>query len=46
MFWPENDKETTIKKGETINLKYRVLVHSGDEIEAKIAEQFEIYKSK
>ncbi len=46
MYWPENDKETTLKNGEVINLKYRVLVHSGDVIQAKIAEQFEIYKSK
>ncbi len=46
MFWPQNDKETTLKKGQTIQLKYRVLVHSGDVVSAKIAEQFEQYKSK
>lgn len=46
MYWPENDKETTLKKGQTIKLKYRVLVHNGDVTTAKIAEQFELYKSK
>lgn len=46
MYWPENDKETTLKKGQTIKLKYRVLVHAGDVTTAKIAEQFELYKSK
>ncbi|WP_188765171.1 DUF6807 domain-containing protein [Emticicia aquatilis] len=44
MYWPQNDKETTLKKGQTIKLKYRVLVHSGDTSSAKIAEQFEKYK--
>jgi len=46
MYWPQNDKETTLKKGQTIKLKYRVLVHSGDTTTAKIAEQFEKYKSE
>ena len=46
MYWPENDKETTLKKGQTIKLKYRVLVHAGDVTTAKIAEQFDRYKSK
>ncbi len=46
MYWPQNDKETTLKKGQTIKLKYRVLVHSGDVVSAKIAEQFEKYKSE
>lgn len=46
MYWPANDKETTLKKGQTIKLKYRVLVHAGDVASAKIAEQFEVYKSK
>jgi hypothetical protein len=44
MYWPQNDKETNLKKGQTIKLKYRVLVHSGDTSTAKIAEQFEKYK--
>lgn len=46
MYWPQNDKETILKKGQTIKLKYRVLVHSGDTISSKIAEQFEKYKSE
>lgn len=46
MYWPQNDKETVLKKGQTIKLKYRVLVHSGDTSNAKIAEQFEKYKSE
>lgn len=46
MYWPQNDKETSLKKGQTIKLKYRVLVHSGDTSTAKIAEQFEKYKSE
>ncbi|MBK8052400.1 MAG: PmoA family protein [Saprospiraceae bacterium] len=45
MYWPENDQETIIKKGETKKLKYRVIVHSGDVMQAKIAEHFEIYKN-
>ncbi len=46
MYWPQNDKETSLKKGQTIKLKYRVLVHAGDTSTAKIAEQFEKYKSE
>jgi hypothetical protein len=46
MYWPQNDKETVLKKGQTIKLKYRVLVHSDDTSNAKIAEQFEKYKSE
>lgn len=46
MYWPQNDKETTLKKGQTIKLKYRVLVHSGDIVTAKIAENFEKYKTE
>jgi hypothetical protein len=47
MYWPEDPEiGTVLKKGETVNLRYRVLVHSGDHKEARIAEQFEIYKSE
>lgn len=45
MYWPENNQETTLKKGDTIKLKYRVLVHSGDEVQSKIADQYEKFKS-
>ena len=44
MYWPENDKNIVLKKGEQIKLRYRVLVHSGDHKEAEIAEEFERYK--
>ncbi|MDY3070404.1 MAG: PmoA family protein [Parabacteroides sp.] len=46
MFWPENDKETKMKKGEIIKLRYRVYVHAGNTEEAKIAELFEQYKGE
>ncbi|OFX36765.1 MAG: hypothetical protein A2X03_04010 [Bacteroidetes bacterium GWA2_40_15] len=44
MYWPENGKDISMKKGTVLNLRYRVLVHSGDHKEAKIAEEFERYK--
>ena len=44
MYWPENGKETFMKKGTVLNLRYRVLVHSGDTKEANIAGIFELYK--
>ncbi len=44
MYWPSGDKETFVKKGESLLLRYRVLVHGGTTAEAKIAEQFEQYK--
>jgi hypothetical protein len=46
MYWPENDTNITLKKGEQIKLRYRVLVHSGNHVAAKIAEEFERYKSE
>ncbi len=46
MYWPENDKNTVLKKGEKIILRYRVLVHSGDHNQAGIANEFEKYKSE
>ena len=46
MYWPENDKETFMKKGTSLTLRYRVLVHSGDHNQAKIAEAFEKYKNE
>ncbi|WP_372932806.1 PmoA family protein [Mariniphaga sediminis] len=46
MYWPENEKNITLKKGEQIELRYRVIVHSGNHKEAKIAEEFEKYKSE
>jgi len=46
MYWPENGKNITLKKGDQIKLRYRVIVHSGDYKEAKIAEEFEKYKKE
>ena len=47
MYWPQDEKAgTQLKKGQYIKLRYRVLVHSGDHVVAKIAEQFEKYKQE
>ena len=46
MYWPKDDKETFMKKGTVLNLRYRVLVHSGDNIQANIAGEFERYKKE
>lgn len=46
MYWPENGENITLKKGEQLKLRYRVLVHTGNQIEAKIAEEFEKYKNE
>ena len=46
MYWPADDKATVMKKGETIKLKYRVLVHSGTNEAAKIAEEFKKYAAE
>ena len=46
MYWPANEKNTTLKKGEVIILRYRVLVHSGDHLEAEIAQEFKKYTSE
>lgn len=45
MYWPQNDKDIKLKKGEVLKLRYRVLVHSGTHTEADIAGQFEKYKT-
>jgi len=46
MYWPENDKTTDLKKGETITLRYRVIIHRGDHKQAKIAELFDQYSKE
>jgi hypothetical protein len=46
MYWPANDTDTFLKKGTVLTLRYRVLVHSGDHNQAKIAEEFEKYKNE
>lgn len=45
MYWPENGTDIIMKKGTILKLRYRVLVHSGDLNQAKIAKAFEIYKN-
>ena len=46
MYWPKDDKNTTLKKGELIRLRYRVIVHEGNHIEAGIAREFQKYASE
>jgi len=46
MYWPQNGEETFMKKGEKLKLCYRVLVHGGSSVEAKIGELFEIFKKQ
>jgi hypothetical protein len=46
MYWPEKGDETFMKKGTELNLRYRVLVHSGDNLQAKIAGAFDKYKNE
>jgi len=43
MYWPADDKATVMKKNETITLRYRVLVHAGNNETAKIAQEFTKY---
>jgi len=43
MYWPANGTDIFMKKGTTLNLRYRVLVHSGTSEEADIAGQFRKY---
>jgi hypothetical protein len=45
MFWPENGEEIFIRKGEKQTLRFRALVHSGNQIEAKIAEAFDDFRN-
>lgn len=46
MYWPENGEEIFLREGTNLRLRYRVLVHSGNYIEAGIAEAFQRYKSE
>ena len=46
MYWPANDKTTTLKRGEKVSLRYRVLVHAGDSKQAGIANLFDTYKGE
>jgi hypothetical protein len=40
MYFPADDKNTYLKKGDIVHLKYRVLIHNGTQETAKIAEAF------
>jgi len=46
MYWPENGENMIFSKGDALSLRYRVLVHSGDHLDAGIAAQFEKYKKE
>ncbi len=46
MYWPPEGEETFMKEGTKLILRYRVLVHGGNHLDAKIAEEFEKYKSE
>ncbi len=46
MYWPANGEETFLKEGTKLRLRYRILVHAGNHIDAKISEEFEKYKSE
>ena len=43
MYWPANGTDTFLKKGTVLRLRYRVVVHAGNTIEAGIAKAFEKY---
>lgn len=45
MYWPDSGDATFMKQGTKLLLRYRVLVHSGNHLDARIAEAFEKYKS-
>jgi len=46
MNWPENGEDIFVKSGGKLSFRYRVLVHGGDQTEAKIAEAFEKFRNE
>jgi hypothetical protein len=46
MYWPENDRDTELERGEEATLRYRVIVHAGDATAAGIADHFEALASE
>lgn len=46
MYWPENNGKTELKKGDKIHLRYRVIVHTGDEKDADIAGEFKKFSQE
>ncbi len=45
MYWPDNGKDISFRKDTVLNLRYRVVIHSGDHKEAGIAGEYEKYKA-
>jgi len=43
---PKEDGSYTIKPGESITLRYRVLLHRGDEKQGQVAEAFKAYQAE
>ena len=43
MWWPEDGEATCLKKGETVPLRYRVIIHKGTPEEAGIQALFDKY---
>lgn len=47
MYWPEDDQMgTVLKKGQSVNLRYRVVIHRGDHKAANIQGKFEAYSKE
>lgn len=46
MYWPENGKDMFFTRGTVLTLRYLVLVHSGDHIQANIAGAFESFSRR
>ena len=46
MYWPDDDQSTRFSKGDTLNLIYRVLIHSGNTEQAGIAGEFVKFASE
>ena len=44
--WPEDGVSTRFEKGRKVKLRYRILVHSGDQLEAGIQEKFDNFKKE
>jgi hypothetical protein len=45
MYWPEGGATTRLAKGETVRLRYRVLVFAGDPAALDLAQKFAEYTS-
>jgi len=43
LYWPENGSETSLASGTRLLLRYRVIIHAGDHIQANIAGSFSEY---